>query len=309
MRPEECYELCKQVHQSHSKTYYFATRLFPPEVRPHVYALYAFMRYADDIVDRPGNTSAETQLRALEDFEAETLAALDGEQAGNPIIRAFAATARKLKINTSYISSFIDSMKMDTYITRYPTYEDLEKYMYGSAAVVGTMMCCVMRLEHEEALPYAEALGTAMQLTNFLRDIREDWERGRVYIPLEDLERFGYSEAELKRGVVNEAFIELMRFQIERARTLYANADQGIPYIYRGRRYPVVVARHLYAAILRRIEDLGYDVFNHRAETSFTEKLLVAAACAVRDPWELLVYGPGRTPVRSVSGGVPRGAR
>jgi phytoene synthase len=291
---EQCYELCKQVHQSHSKTYYFATQLFPPEVRPHVYALYAFMRYADDIVDRPGDTSAETQLRALEAFEAETSAALDGEQVGNPIIQAFASTARKLKINTSYISSFIGSMKMDTYMTRYPTYEDLEKYMYGSAAVVGTMMCCVMRVDNEEALPHAEALGIAMQLTNFLRDIREDWERGRVYIPLEDLERFSYSEAELKRGVVNEAFIELMRFQIERARTLYVIADQGIPYIHRGRRYPVVVARYLYAAILERIEDLGYDVFSYRAETSFTEKLLVAAACAMRDPGELLIGGLGR---------------
>jgi 15-cis-phytoene synthase len=289
---EECYELCRTVQRSHSRTYYFSTRLFPPEIRRHVHALYAFTRYADEIVDdRKEGVSAGTRLEALEAFETETMLALASEEVGDPILRAFASTAREHGIGQDPVRSFIRSMKMDTYMRRYPTYEDLEEYMYGSAAVVGTMMCRILGVEEEEALPHAEALGEAMQLTNFLRDVREDWERGRVYLPLEDLKRFGYSEENLGMGRVNEAFVELMRFEIDRARMLYLLADQGVHYIPRGRRYPVLVARHLYAAILERIEELGYDVFSSRAGTTFAEKLQVAAACAVREPGEILARG------------------
>jgi 15-cis-phytoene synthase len=288
---EECYEFCRAVQRAYSRTYYFSTRLFPPEIRRHVYALYAFTRCADEIVDTPGDATAVAQLASLEAFEAETMAALAGEEVENPILRAFANTARQRSIGSAHVRSFISSMKMDTYVSRYPTYEDLEEYVYGSAAVVGLMMCRVMGIEAEEALPHAEALGVAMQLTNFLRDVREDWQRGRIYLPLEDLKRFGYSEGDLGSGRATEAFVELMRFEIERARTLYLIADLGMRYIPRGRRYPVVVARHLYAAILDRIEDLGYDVFSHRAETTFTRKLWVAAR-AVRDPGQILTHGP-----------------
>jgi phytoene synthase len=130
-----------------------------------------------------------------------------------------------------------------------------------------------------------------MQLSNFLRDVREDWGRGRVYLPLEDLARFDYTEEDLGASVVDERFVELMRFEIGRARRLYAFADEGISYIPRGRRYPVIVARELYAAILDRIEALGYDVFSRRAATSRLGKLGVATGCAVRNPQEILVRG------------------
>jgi 15-cis-phytoene synthase len=281
---KECYEYCGAVQRSYSRTYYFSTRLFPPEIRRHVHALYAFTRYADEIVDGKKGASARTRLEALEAFEAETMAALAGEEVEDPILRAFTNTTRERGIGPGYLRPFMRSMKMDTCVFRYRTYEDLEEYMYGSAAVVGLMMCRVIGAEAEETRPHAEALGEAMQLTNFLRDVREDWERGRVYLPLEDLKRFGYSEEDFGRGRVNEAFVELMRFEIDRARMLYLIADQGMRYIPRGRRFPVLVARHLYAAILKRIEELGYDMFSHRAETTLAEKLQVAAACAVREP-------------------------
>jgi phytoene synthase len=282
MKLEECYEFCRAVQRTHSRTYYFSTQLFPPEIRRHVHALYAFTRYADEIVDGPKkDASVEVRLEALEAFEAETTAALAGEEVKGPILRAFANTARERGIGQGQLKPFMRSMKMDTHVKCYPTYEDLAEYMYGSAAVVGLMMCRVIGVEAEEALPHAEALGEAMQLTNFLRDVREDWERGRIYLPLEDLKRFGYSEENLGARRVNEAFVELMRFEIDRARMLYLIADQGMRRIPRGRRYPVLVARHLYAAILERIEDLDYDVFSRRAETTLAEKLRVAAACAV----------------------------
>ncbi len=284
----ESYELCRRVQRSHSKTYYFSTRLFPPEVRPHVHALYAFMRYADEIVDNPGLMSLEEQLAALEAFEEETLAAMAGEEVPNPVLRACANTARERGIAPENITAFMKSMKMDTHVFRYPTYEDLAVYTYGSAAVVGLMMCRVLGVADERAEEHAEALGVAMQLSNFLRDIGEDWRRGRVYLPLEDLARFGYAEGDLEAGVVDERFVELMRFEIERARVLYAIADEGMVYVPRGRRYPVVVARELYTAILDRVEAQGYDVYTQRAETSRAGKLGVAAVVAVRNPREIL---------------------
>ena len=284
----ESYELCRRAQRAHSRTYYFSTRLFPPEVRPHVHALYAFMRYADEIVDNPGTTSLGEQLLALEAFEEETLAAVACERVPNPVLRAYANTVRVRGIDPEDIAAFMQSMKMDTCVFRYPTYEDLAVYTYGSAAVVGLMMCRVIGVADKRADAHAEALGTAMQLTNFLRDIGEDWLRGRVYLPLEDLERFGYAEEDLGKSIVDERFVELMRFQIGRTRRLYALADEGIVYIPRGRRYPVVVARELYAAILDRIEAQAYDVFSRRAETSQPSKLKVAARCAAHDPGEIL---------------------
>ncbi|MDQ4003033.1 MAG: phytoene/squalene synthase family protein [Actinomycetota bacterium] len=286
----ECYELCRSVEKAHSKTYYFSTSLLPMEVRPHVHALYAFMRYADEIVDNPGTTTLDEQLACLEAFEEDTLTAVSGECVPpNPILRAFANTVLVRDIESGLIKAFMKSMKMDTHVFRYPTYEDLEEYTYGSAAVVGLMMCRVIGVTDEEADPHAEALGVAMQLTNFLRDVKEDWVRGRVYLPLEDLERFGYAEEELGRSIVDGRFVALMRLEISRARALYQFADEGIRYIPRGRKYPVVVARRLYEAILDRIEAQGYDVFAKRARTSLPYKLRVAGACAFENPKELMV--------------------
>jgi 15-cis-phytoene synthase len=287
----QSYEFCRQVQRSHSKTYYFSTRLFPAEVRPHVHALYAFMRYADEIVDNPGATTLDEQLAALEAFEDETLAALSGEEVPDPVLRAYAATARTCGIESRHIRAFMKSMKMDTCVFRYPTYESLRVYTYGSAAVVGLMMCRIVGVSDERAAGHAEALGVAMQLSNFLRDIREDWYRGRVYLPLEDLARFGYPEECLGAGVVDERFAELMRFEVERTRRLYEFAGDGMRYIPRGRRYPVSVARELYAAILDRIEAQGYDIFSRRAQTPRLGKLRVAAGCAARDPGEMLARG------------------
>ncbi len=284
----ESYELCRLIQKAHSRTYYFSTRFFPPGVRPRVHALYAFMRYADEIVDNPGATNLQEQLDGLEAFERETMAAVAGEPVANPVLRAYADTVRACGIRPEHIAAFMESMKMDTRVFRYETFGDLEVYTYGSAAVVGLMMCRVVGATDAMADPHAEALGTAMQLSNFLRDVAEDWRRGRIYLPLEDLKRFGYGEKDLASGAVDERFIALMRFQIDRARRLYAFADEGMKYIPEGRRWPVMVARELYAGILDNIEAHDYDVYAERADTSRPRKLLVAARVAARDPREIL---------------------
>ena len=294
----EAYELCRNVQKAHSRTYYFSTRLFPAEVRPRVQALYAFMRYADEIVDTPHALPLDAQLSVLEEFEAETMAAISGEEVPNPILRAYADTVRRCGIEPETITAFMQSMKMDTRVFRYPTYPDLEAYTYGSAAVVGLMMCRVVGVADERADRHAEALGVSMQLSNFLRDVGEDWRRGRVYLPLEDMARFGYTEQDLASGVVDERFVALMRFEIERTRRLYNVADEGMAYIPSGRRFPVVVARELYAAILDRIEAQDYDVFSRRAEVSRPSKLLFAARCAARDPGEISARIRQRTTFR-----------
>jgi phytoene synthase len=245
------------------------------------------MRYADEIVDHPHDLPLDAQLSVLEEFEAETMAAVSGESVPNPVLRAYADTVHATGIEPETISAFMESMKMDTRVFRYQTFSDLEVYTYGSAAVVGLMMCRVVGVAEGQADRHAEALGVAMQLSNFLRDVGEDWRRGRVYLPLEDLERFGYTERDLALGVVDERFVALMRFEIERARRLYEVADQGMGYIPRGRRFPVIVARELYAAILDRIEAYRYDVFSRRAQVSRPAKLLVAARCAASDPGEI----------------------
>lgn len=294
----ECYELCRQVQKGHSRTYYFSTNLFPEEIRPHVHALYAFMRYADEIVDNPGATTLDEQLAGLTVFEEETLAAVAGDSVPNPVLRAFANTVVVCGIEPNLIRAFMSSMKMDTRVFRYQTYEELEEYTYGSAAVVGLMMCRVIGARDEASNPHAEALGVAMQLSNFLRDIREDWARGRIYLPLEDLKRFEYPEEEIGQGVVDERFVGLMRFEISRARRLYRIADEGMRYVPRGHRYPVIVAGRLYEAILDRIEAQDYDVFSERAQTSLPYKLRVAAACALGDPKELVARVRGGKPRR-----------
>jgi phytoene synthase len=217
------------------------------------------------------------------------MAAVAGDRVANPVLNAYADTVRSCDIETSHIAAFMESMKMDTRVFRYRTFEDLEVYTYGSAAVVGLMMCRVVGVSDRRADPHAESLGVAMQLSNFLRDVAEDWRRGRVYLPAEDLKRFGYGERDLAAGVVDDRFVALMRFEIERARKLYAHADEGIRFIPEGRRWPVLVARELYAGILGRIEDRDYDVFSGRAETSRPRKLFVAAGVAGRNPRELLV--------------------
>ena len=228
------YELCRRVQKAHSRTYYFSTRLFPAEVSPHVQALYAFMRYADEIVDNPHDLPLEAQLAVLEDFEHETMAAVSGEAVPNPMLRAYADTVHVAASRRRTITAFMKSMKMDTRVFRYPTYYDLEVVHLRERRRGGPDDVQGRRDGRRRADAHAEALGVAMQLSNFLRDVGEDWRRGRVYLPMEDLARFGYTEQDLASGVVDERFVGLMKFQIGRARGLYEVADEGMKYIPRG---------------------------------------------------------------------------
>jgi phytoene synthase len=268
---DTAYALCRRINAHHGKTYYFSTLSFPTAVRRSVHALYGFVRYPDEIVDnpQPGQDPGE----ALDKYRQATQKALKCGDSEIPVLRAFTDTARRHQIPDEYPLAFLDAMAMDLTRTRYETFADLQTYTYGSASVVGLMMCYVVGVSSADALEPAHDLGLAMQLTNFWRDIGEDYsQRGRIYLPQEDMARFGYTEAMLMEGIVNDQFQELMRFEIARARGFYACADSGIGMITPECQLPVRLARVLYAKILDKIEQNGYDVFRQRARTSATEK-------------------------------------
>lgn len=270
-------EACRALARHHGTSYYAAMRFLPPATRAATYALYGFVRRADEIVDTEETDSARARAR-LDAWRADWRETLATGTHPDPVLRAAAWAFREYGIDPALADSFLDAMLADTVTTRYATYEDLRGYMYGSASVVGLMLARVIGVSGPEALPYAEDLGYAMQLTNFLRDIREDYEqRGRVYLPQEDLQRFGVTEDDIAARRVTPEFKELMRFEIARARALYANADRGIPMLAPGGRTAVRLARVLYSKILDRIEDADYDVFSARRHTTRLQKLYYAA--------------------------------
>ena len=275
---EQSYALCRAVNRAHGRTYYFATRFLPAAKRRHVHALYAFARYADDLVDHLDlSWDAAQRRKALESWSEGFLDSLDTGVTDDPILVAVLHTVAELGISHDDLRAFLRSMAMDLTVTRYQRYEDLYEYMYGSAAVIGTMMLPVLGPLHPDARDRAMDLGVAFQLTNFLRDLAEDWDRGRIYLPLEDLERFGVTEADFRARHVTPAFRRLLAFEIDRTRALYRRAEAGWAMLSPSSRVCVRIAHHLYGEILDRIEAADYQVFRVRAAVPLPRKLAVAA--------------------------------
>ena len=276
---EQDYAHCQAVQRAHGVSYYFATRFFPSEMRRAVHALYGFVRYPDQWVDCPDAGVSPAIIRdQLDAYERDLIRAVCRQPVSLPPLRAFADVVRRYKIPLRYPLEFLDAMRMDLTRTHYASFEELQTYTWGSASVVGVMMCYIFGATQSEALQRAATMGLAMQLTNFLRDVGEDWQRGRVYLPQDELQRFGISERQIAQGVLDERWRALMRFQIERCRTLYADAEQGITLLPREAQYPVLLGGRLYARILHAIERNDYDVFRQRARTTHAEKLALAAA-------------------------------
>ena len=288
----ESYELCRRVNAVHGRTFYFATRFLPAHRRRHVHALYAFARYADDLVDHLElSWSPEQRRTALETWSEEFLAALAAGRATDPVLVAVVGTVEELGICHDDLRAFLRSMAMDFAVTRYATYADLSAYTYGSAAVIGSMMLPVLGTRDLGARTHAMELGVAFQLTNFLRDIGEDWDRGRIYLPLEDLERFGVTEWDFHARRVGPAFRRLLAFEIDRTRRLYRRAEAGWAMLHPGSQAGIRIAHHLYAQILDAIEAVDYQVFRARAAVPRRRKAAVALAELLRGfstPWRSL---------------------
>jgi len=273
------YELCRRLHAAHGRTYYFATRFLPVERRHHVHALYGFARYADDLVDHLDLSWTPQQRRtALERWSSVFLKALDTRSPiDDPVLPAVLHTVRVLDIDHDDLRAFLHSMAMDLTVTRYRTCDDLGEYVHGSAAVIGAMMLPVLGAIHPDARARAMDLGIAFKLTNFLRDISEDWDRGRIYLPLEDLDRFGVGELEFRARHVTPALRRLLAFEVARTRVLYRRAEQGWTMLEPASRTGIRIAHRCYAEILDRLEAADYQVFRVRAAVPTRRKLAIAA--------------------------------
>ena len=275
---EQSYEHCRQLNKQYGTTYYWSTFALPKVKRHHVWALYGFCRHADDIVDDLGPAPVEVREKALTDLGDRLFADLEAGRSDDLVLKAVVHTIRAFDHDPECFRRFLASMAMDLTVTEYATWDDLLVYMDGSAAVIGEMMLPILEPLDPAAYGHARDLGNAFQLTNFLRDVAEDLDRGRVYLPQEDLERFG---ADPHRRVVDDAWRALMAFEIDRARSLYASADLGVGMLPPASARCVAGARTLYSQILDRIEAADYDVFSQRATVPTWRKAATAARTAI----------------------------
>ncbi len=279
----QSYEECKRLNALHGKTYYLATLLLPTKKRPPVHALYGFARYADEIVDDLASTlSDEEKAHELRTWGSGVLADLRRGESNDLIGRALVDTVRTYSIPLEYFEAFMKSMEMDLTVTRYNNYDELMTYVYGSAVVIGLEMLPILGYSDPRAIEAATALGTAFQLANFIRDIGEDIERGRIYMPLDELARYGVSEDMLLRRELTPEIIEAIKFQIARVRDLQAKANAGIEYLDPISRPCIRAASELYCGIVDEIEANGYDIFNKRAKTSTWRRLRVAGLAFIQ---------------------------
>ena len=276
---QESYQECKRLNSLHGKTYYLATLLLPKGKRPYVHALYGFARYADEIVDDLASTlSPQEKADALRSWSTGVLEDLKKGTSTDHIGRALVDTARKFDIPHQHFVDFLHSMEMDLTVTEYQSYEALLEYVYGSAAVIGLEMVPVLGYSDQRAFEAAKKLGIAFQLANFIRDVSEDLDRGRVYLPLDELARFGVDRAMLERRVLTPQIVEALKFQIARVRSLQDEADIGIAYLDKTSRPCIRAASELYCGIVDEVEAIGYDVFKKRAKTSTARRARVAGA-------------------------------
>lgn len=280
------YQECKRLNSLHGKTYYLATLLLPKEKRPHVHALYGFARFADEIVDDLSSTlSPEQKTRELERWSQTILRDIKSGRSEDHIGRALVNTVRTFEIPLGYFEAFLHSMAMDLTITSYQSFEALHEYVYGSAAVIGLQMVHVLGTipgKKDEALIAAEKLGIAFQLANFIRDVGEDLDRGRIYLPLDELESFGVTPELLNKRTLTPAIIDALKFQISRVRELQRQASEGIRFLPPSARPCIEAASELYCGIVDEVEKIDYQVFTKRAKTSTIRRAGVALPAWLR---------------------------
>ncbi|CAM5271539.1 phytoene synthase [Streptomyces spiroverticillatus] len=285
----EAYRRCRRLNARHGRTYFLATRLLPVERRPAVHALYGFARWADDIVDDLHSAASPAQrAAALDELDARLRAGLAGQPTDEPVVRALADTAARYDIAHEHFTDFMASMRSDLVVTGYPTYDDLRAYMHGSAAVIGLQMLPVLGtvVPRAQAAPQAAALGVAFQLTNFLRDVGEDLDRGRVYLPQDLLAAHGVDRDLLAwsrlTGLPDPRITTALRNVAELTRAVYREAAPGIAQLDPVSRPCVRTAFVLYGAILDAVADDGYRVLHRRAVVSRRRRATVALDGLVR---------------------------
>jgi len=272
---------CKRLNSLHGKTYYLATLLLPPEKRPFVHALYGFARYADEIVDDLASTLTDDEkANSLNQWGEGVISDIKSGKSDDVIGKALVDTVKRFDIPIQYFQAFLHSMAMDLTITEYQEYEDLQEYVYGSAAVIGLQMVSVLGIEKgfsiDEVNASAEKLGVAFQLANFIRDVGEDLDRGRVYLPIAELQAHGVTREMLERKVLTPEIKSALKEQIERVRKLQQESMVGINMLAKQSRACIQAASELYCGIVDEVEKIDYQIFSKRAKTSNWRRMKVA---------------------------------
>jgi phytoene synthase len=277
---QAAYRYCQDLAKQEAKNFYYGFVLLPPAKRQAIYASYAFARRCDDIVDN--DLEPHETARQLAEYRSRLEQCLQGHPSG-PIFLALQNTILRYRIPPEYFWQLIDGVEMDLTVRRYPTFADLRRYCYGVASTVGLISIEIFGYrDGQQARQHAEDLGIALQLTNILRDIREDAERDRIYIPQDEMKRFHCSEANILGGIANEASLQLMQFQVERAREYFERGRKLLPLLPRRSRACTAVLQGIYSRILERIEAQPSAVLRERVSLSGSQKLALAGRELVR---------------------------
>ena len=277
------YAECKRLNALHGKTYFLATLLLPKAKRPFVHALYGFARYADEIVDDLASTlTVKEKAKELNTWGSKVLLDLKKGKSQDAVGRALIDTVTRFDIPHEYFEAFLHSMEMDLTVQEYQTYEDLMEYVYGSAAVIGLQMVPILGPLHTDAFESAKTLGIAFQLANFIRDVGEDLDRSRVYLPKKELQEFGVDRKMLEARVLTPEIVEALKFQIARVKQLQEQAAPGIQLLEPSSRPCIQAASTLYCGIVEEVEKINYDIFNKRAKTSTARRLRVASSAYLK---------------------------
>jgi len=268
---------CRKLHKHFGATYFVASRRLPGRIRRRILALYGFVRFPDEWVDSRSGSAATLRVQKLRKYRNEFLRGMDGVNPTLGVMRAFCDAAHEVSLPVEEPLRFLDALEQDVFVARYETYEELRHYLRGRASSIGLMICALMEIPDDPQIRGAAlALGEAVLLTRILRDVGEDMQRGRIYIPQEDLRRFPDSEVSIAREEISPEFIDMMKYQIERVRSLYCEADLGIQLLPARARKFIRLARILYSRILDRIEQRHFDVFTRRTRTTSAEKFMTA---------------------------------
>ncbi len=287
---ERAYRYCENVTKLHAKSFYFAASFLPKIKQKAVFPIYAFCRHVDDEIDESDNEALA--IRAVENWQThleeiyfaakaqrrEGAKKNDEQRTTNDeqqkVLLAWSDLLQTYNIPQNLPLELIEGVLMDTHIKRYETFDELYVYCYRVASTVGLMSSEILGYSDEIALEYAEKMGIGMQLTNILRDVKEDAARGRIYLPKEDLERFNVTERQILENRFDDNFRNLMKFEVERARDYYAEGEKGIALLSKDSRFTVLLASRVYGRILDEIEKLDYNVFLRRAHTTKLRKFL-----------------------------------
>lgn len=289
------YERCRRLNSTHGKTYYLATLLLPQAKRPFVHALYGYARYADEIVDDlTSSATVEEKRQALDGLRRRTFDDLARGHSEHPVLAALVDTARRWRIPPEHFEAFLHSMSMDLTVSSYETFDDLYEYVYGSAAVIGLQMVPILEPSTKDAAARAIDLGVAFQLANFIRDVGEDLDRGRIYLPLSELAEHGVTPDVLRRRRATPEVKAALAAQVAHVRELEVRARPGIAMLHPACQPAIDAARVLYCGIVDAVEDIDYEVFDRRATVSMSRRLAVALPAWRRARVARRRFGPGR---------------